>query len=163
MTEVSASRCPGGAVGDQYASNIPRSTSGSPSALISQSKTATMRPTSIGSNITLSSLKSPWTIAGWSGFGGSRAISHSATASISGSGAIFDPFHRLGPPTHLALDESGGPAERRDGRRSTVDGVQIARACRRALRSDVAAQPADRRSQAAPQSRTTRPRRRSIT
>ena len=64
VTDVRASRCSGGAVGDQYVSTIPRSTSGSPSALISQSNTATMRPTSSGSIMTLSSLKSPWTIDG---------------------------------------------------------------------------------------------------
>ena len=43
-------------VGDQYANRIPTSTSGSPSAHISQSKIATMWPRSSGSSSTLSSL-----------------------------------------------------------------------------------------------------------
>src|SRR5207247_8557821 len=98
VTGVSASCCPGGAVGDQYVSTIPTSTSGSPSALISQSNTATIRPTSSASSMTLSSLKSPCTTDGAAGSPGRCSLNHAASASISGSGVVLDRCQRLDQP-----------------------------------------------------------------
>ena len=107
-------------------STIPRSTSGSPSALISQSNTATMRPTSSGSSITLSSLKSPWTTAGVAGSAGrcDRAATRRARPSPAAASSC-DRCQRSDQPRTWRSTKPAGLPSALERRRADVDRVQI--------------------------------------
>ena len=141
---------------------MPRSTSGSPSALISQSNTATIAAEIVRVEHHVVELEVAVDDRRRRRIRAADASrSHSASASISGSGVVFDRCHRSVQPRTWRSTKPAGLPSAAQPRRGDVDRVEIGErvderfAQRGARRGSFA-------SAGGSSSRTTRPRRRSI-